>query len=282
MIVHAPGKVVLLGEYAVLDGAPALVAAVDRGVSCTVEDADEREVEAPGDTTFVRAALEAVDAPPARYRFADWNPIDSPTKVGLGGSAAATVAAVVAGLRRAGRSPSPAEVHAIAARVHHAVQGSGSGLDVAASAHGGVIRFEAGAVAPVAPVRPSIVFSGTSAATGPRVRTYLGWGPREAFVRASRELVDGFAADPVGALEAGGRLLREMAARAGLPYWTDGIDALVALARSCGGAAKPSGAGGGDIVVALFPDPDDRRRYEAAAAARGFLVVPVSVAPAAG
>lgn len=48
-IATAPGKVVLLGEYAVLDGAPALVQAVDR--RCRVElapcAADECRVEAP-------------------------------------------------------------------------------------------------------------------------------------------------------------------------------------------------------------------------------------------
>ncbi len=43
----APGKIVLLGEYAVLDGAPALVAAVDRRVRVTVSSADRFSIRAP-------------------------------------------------------------------------------------------------------------------------------------------------------------------------------------------------------------------------------------------
>ncbi|MDT8448574.1 MAG: hypothetical protein RQ847_00235 [Wenzhouxiangellaceae bacterium] len=45
----APGKLLLIGEYAVLDGAPALVLAVDRRVRAEVEwlDADRATVDAP-------------------------------------------------------------------------------------------------------------------------------------------------------------------------------------------------------------------------------------------
>jgi hypothetical protein len=54
-----PGKLVLLGEYAVLDGAPAVVLAVDRGV--VVEGAPGGgglHIETPdGDDRFVRPAL---------------------------------------------------------------------------------------------------------------------------------------------------------------------------------------------------------------------------------
>ena len=58
--VTAPGKLVLLGEYAVLDGAPSIVAAVDRGVSCEASASPTLTIETPGgDDRFVRAAIEA-------------------------------------------------------------------------------------------------------------------------------------------------------------------------------------------------------------------------------
>jgi len=281
MRVVAPGKVVLLGEYAVLDGAPAVVAAVDRGVACDVEPAPVLSIRTPGDDHFVRAALAAVDAPPATYTFTDWNPVRAASKVGLGGSAAATVAAVVAGRLQRGQTAAPAVVCAVADRVHRAVQGSGSGIDVAATAHGGVLRFEAGRVTPMDAVAPSLVFTGHSAQTGPRVAQYLSWTERDPFVAQSRALVARFAADPVRVLDEAGRLLRSMAEQAGVAYWTPQIDAIVTLAAAHGGAAKPSGAGGGDIVVSLFDDPADQQRFEGAAARAGFLPIAVSIAPGA-
>jgi mevalonate kinase len=41
IVARAPGKLVALGEYAVLDGAPAVVLAVDRYVEVTIEPSDD-------------------------------------------------------------------------------------------------------------------------------------------------------------------------------------------------------------------------------------------------
>lgn len=288
MRVVAPGKLVLVGEYAVLDGAPAIVVAVDRGVACDVRPAPALRIETPtGDDRFVRAALASGEAPPAAYVFSDWNPAPAATKVGLGGSAAAVVAALLAGRAARGERPAPDALAREGIAVHRAVQGSGSGLDVAAAAHGGVTRFQDGAAtalpAEVVPAERLVVaFSGTSAATGPRVERYRAWPDRAGFAAESERLVDAFASDPIGALAAGGALLRSMAARAGVDYWTPGIDALVRAATAAGGAAKPSGAGGGDVVVALFPDAARAATYAAEVAAAGFPVVPVRIAAGAG
>lgn len=270
---RAPGKLVLLGEYAVLDGAGAIVAAVDRGVACRVHPAGDLRIETPGDDRFVRAALEG--APPGRYHFEDWNPVDLPSKPGFGGSAAATVAAVLA----AGRPGADAFA------VHHAVQGGGSGVDVHASLHGGVSRFPSPAPL-VAP--PGLegwplvaIWSGESAATGPRVRQYLAWAGREAFVARSAALLDRFPQDPLSALREAWPLLRAMAAGAGILYETDALVRIVELAEACGGAAKPSGAGGGDVAVALLPDPEARARFEARCLAAGLTPIPIRVVPGA-
>ena len=40
IVASAPGKIVVSGEYAVLVGAPALAAAVDRRVRCAIDDGD--------------------------------------------------------------------------------------------------------------------------------------------------------------------------------------------------------------------------------------------------
>lgn len=267
--VRAPGKVVILGEYAVLDGSPALVVAVDSGVRCLASPASTLSIETPGDDRFVRAAL--VDAT-GSFAFDIYNPVRTEGKPGLGGSAAATVAAVSA--RRA-LTGHPEDVHGAARRVHLGVQGSGSGIDVAASALGGTLRFEAGEASAAQALHPVVIWSGKSARTGPRIAQYQAWQSRNRFVDASRQLVDGFASDPPGALRAGGALLGEMADSAGISYWTPALREICALAGRFGGGAKPSGAGGGDCAVALFESADADAAFRAACADAGYTVLAV-------
>ena len=267
--VLAPGKIVLCGEYAVVDGAPAYVLAVDRGVRCAVRPG--QGVETPdGDTRFVAPALEG--APPAMYRFSAWNPVDLPSKPGFGGSAAACVAACLA----AGVDKTRAF------EIHRLVQGGGSGLDVAASIAGGLIRFQAGGFTSASVALPplSVIWSGQSASTGPRVQRYREWSGREAFVAESSELIACFPDDQLRVLAEDGALLAAMARAAGVPYLTPGLERVIVLAARHGGAAKPSGAGGGDIAVALFRDDGARRRFEGACAAEGLT--PIAARPSPG
>lgn len=279
---RAPGKVVLLGEYAVLDGAPAIVAAVDRGVQVRVLPAATLQIETPDDDRFVRAALIAAEAPPALYAFSDWNPPKTATKAGLGGSAAATVAAVLAARALQGRSTTPDDLYAIAAPVHHAVQGSGSGIDVAASAWGGVVRFQAGRVVPMpVPEHLVVVWSGGSAKTGPRVERYLAFEDRGEFARRSTLAVERFATDPIQALRDMRQNLEAMAAAAGIEYRTKGLVRIAELAEARRGGAKASGAGGGDVAVAILPDADHERTFREACAAHGLPVLEVAIAPGA-
>lgn len=280
MLVLAPGKLFLAGEYAVLGGGPAIVAAVNRGVSCRVEMGEG--VETPtGDDRFVAAALTAVRAPPRRYRFADWNPTDLPGKPGFGGSAAATVAACVAGRVAAGLPFD--DVEHIAVATHRAVQGSGSGLDVRASSRGDVRRYAPDAVPAKIPAPPLLaVYSGRSASTASRVGIYRAWvraDPAEAaaFARDSRDIVDAFSEDPVAALLAAYARLRAMSALAGLDYDTPALARIAALALAHGGAAKPSGAGGGDVAIAIIHDPEARAAFAAACVAEGLPPIPIKV-----
>ncbi len=271
MRVIAPGKLVLAGEYAVLDGAPALVCAVDRGVSCTVEPDPTLRWSTPGDDRFVAAALLAAQAPPGHYRFAAHNPVPAHTKVGFGHSAAATVAAVVAAGAQGG--------YDLARRVHHEVQGSGSGIDVAASWFGGVLRFHEGQASAATAIEPLVVWSGDSAATGPRVQQYQAWPDRQAFTAESTRLVDAFDTAPLDVLRACRRLLTDMAQRAGVAYWTPALSRICDLAEAHGGAAKPSGAGGGDCVICLFDDELAERAFVSAVHDAGYMPIDVNLAP---
>lgn len=280
----APGKVVVAGEYAVVDGAPALVAAVDIGVAVAVCPFPMRQVVTPtGDSRFVDAALDAVEPPPARWVFTHQGGPPLASKPGLGGSAAATVVAVYAARALAGLHTAPATVFTTAFEVHHRVQGSGSGIDVAASTYGGMLRFQPAQLPqPIIAPRLVVVWTGQSAATGPRVKQYQAWSGRSAFVQASTAIVDAFADDPIGALRANGDLLSSMADAAGIAYRTPALDAIAALAADHGGAAKPSGAGGGDSAVAILPDIDREQAFVRACEAAGWVVLATTVAPGVG
>jgi phosphomevalonate kinase len=155
VIATAPGKIMLTGEYAVLDGGAAVVIAVDRRVRATVGPAPVALSE------FLAAAAEELgrevgaEAAAALARVT----VDSEAlrqdghKLGLGSSAAATVAAVAAALHAVGAFDR-AHVGRLAAAAHAAAQGrrgaAGSGAAIAASTWGGAIVFTRGAVAPIA------------------------------------------------------------------------------------------------------------------------------------
>lgn len=138
MIVRAPGKAILSGEYAVLHGAPAIAVAVDRDVVAAEGDGEE--------SPFVRAAKKfAADNGGAAL---DGVRVDSSAlyeggvKLGLGSSAAVTTAVVGLSLGKAERTLDPSAVFAIADAAHAQAQGTrGSGVDVACSVYGGAIRF---------------------------------------------------------------------------------------------------------------------------------------------
>ena len=269
-LVHAPGKLMVAGEYAVLDGAPAVVLAVDRGVQCSITPGDALQIETPdGDDRFVRPALEGCSG---RFSFSAWNPTGLPEKPGFGGSAAACVAACVA----AGRPASDALA------IHHRVQGGGSGADVLASIHGGMTRIHQGAVRPLTPVKPVVIWSGKSAKTQPRVDHYLSISDRDAFVQASTEIVNHFEEDPVRMLGENADLLMHLAVETGLPYMTPTLAAIRSLAKACGGAAKPSGAGGGDCAIALFPDREAEAAFRIRARDRKLIIIDVNVAGPVG
>jgi phosphomevalonate kinase len=145
MIATAPGKLIVTGEYAVLDGAPAIVIAVDRRAIA------RRNATPRGSSPFLLAVADEIAArrgaaDPAATAALEVS-VDSTafydrmTKLGLGSSAAVTVAATALALGTADRH----EVLEVALAAHARAQGPlgarGSGADIAASVHGGTIVF---------------------------------------------------------------------------------------------------------------------------------------------
>jgi phosphomevalonate kinase len=280
----APGKLVILGEYAVVEGAPGLVIAIDHGVACVAELADTLEITTPnGDDRFVRHALRAAQAPTGTYNFSATTQLNIAGKPGFGGSAAATVCATLIAHAMNGTSPTQSQLFAESIASHRLVQGSGSGIDVAASVCGGWVVYEADPPQfmnmPGSLQTPVVVYSGQAARTGPRVATYLQTPRplRRLFVKASESLITAFLIDPIEAVRDARRILLDVMASAGVDYDTPALSKICDQAELLGGAAKPSGAGGGDCAIALFPDDGARRDYISQMQALGFAVIPAQL-----
>lgn len=285
-VLRAPGKAMLFGEYAVVEGAPALVAAVDRYATARFVAPDAE----PAPSPFVRAAravvLDEWMRRGVRPRLAGLSIDSSPLyasvtggrKLGLGSSAAVTVVAV------GEWSDLPRErVWQMCQEAHCRAQGSrGSGADLAAALWGGVIRFQlqpalTGAkdngpeACQVVPVRladdlaVTLVDTGVAAATGPRLERLAALQQKEparhdalmAPLRALAESVARTAQErgriPDEAVAAWNGALDDLAAAIGMSIVTDAHRAIAACAEAHGGSAKPSGAGGGDLAVCFTP-----------------------------
>ena len=284
----AHGKVILLGEHAVVYGAPALAAGIDRGARATATTL------APGEASRLQLGIDSIAADPASTddrarafaallaegRVAPSVAVEATSELpaggGLGSSAAIGVAVgrAVAGLFDPEIEGESAARAVAWERIFH---GNPSGIDTAAAAIGGCFRFtrEHGAH-PIPVARPLVLcvgWSGSSSSTRTMVEGVARLRARKpAMVDKSIAGITALVENAALAVEAGdllglGRLfdLNQMIL-AGLLLSTGPIEDMCATARAAGAlGAKLTGAGGGGSVIALVGP--NQSTDEAAAAA---------------
>jgi phosphomevalonate kinase len=294
MMARAPGKVVLSGAYAVLDGAPALVAAVDRYVV-----ADSRR-QADLITPEMREALQSRGGTRAPWFDARALRDDAThRKLGLGSSAAILVASLAA--LELGAEPLLDDA-VLARRVfdaalcaHRIAQGGGSGIDVAASAFGGILRFQLPTEGGVLPTTAQVelpkplairVWASTSAASTSVMLAGV-TALRKSRPTEYRGAIDELTSSAEAAVQAKTATAYVSACRrqlAGLvelgrlsqvPIVTPEVAELDRAAQAAGAAVLPSGAGGGDVVLIVGEEPP---HADLEGCARRLGLVPLSLA----
>jgi phosphomevalonate kinase len=278
-VVSAPGKLFLMGEYAVLAGAPAVVAAIDRRVTGRFVPGAAPSSPLVAETVrTVRDAL-AIDLPDGAPQLDSSALMLGERKLGLGSSAAVAAVAVGATLRALASDLEQSKefVFDLAFRAHRAAQGGrGSGADVAAAVYGGVIelsRDDDGKTAvrslPPPPIELVVFSTGVPSPTVDHLRaverlaersraTYLTRMSelRNAADRFVRSYEGGNTQRLIAATDAAGEALEALGRDADFPIVIPALGFAAKLARELGGAAKPSGAGGGDVGVAFFADAE--------------------------
>jgi mevalonate kinase len=268
---HAFGKVILLGEHAVVHGHPALAGALARGVTAevTLGGSGPSRLEVAGwdltcttdDDTPLAAALRALLAAAGVDTAARVHAQATlPAGAGLGSSAALAVAVARALIRAKGEVAPPAAVEAIANAAERVFHDNPSGIDVALASRGGLGLYRRGLGLERLDAPPLVLAVGlsgeprTTAAMVRRVADRLD-ANRPALARLGEAATAGAEAARAGDLGALGALFRaahrDLAA---IGVSTPGLEALVALATGAGAlGAKLTGAGGGGAVIAIAP-----------------------------
>ena len=290
---RAQGKVILVGEHAVVYGVPAIALGIDRGAvadarptkgESTLEvrlagaepirvlEGEEAEPLGRAFTALMKSARSAHDVGTVAVEVST----DLPAGAGLGCSAALGVA-----IARALGASNDDEVREHAMEWERVFHGNPSGIDAAVAALGGTLLFqwrddethiEPVSLPGAAPLVVVVGHSGSASSTKTMVesvarqqaanpklaqKTFDAIG---AIVRNARLAIE------AGDLEALGKLLdMNQMLLAGLLLSTQEIEAMCACARVAGAlGAKLTGAGGGGCVIALADSTASAERILAA------------------
>lgn len=305
--VSAPGKLMLLGDHAVVHGRPCLVTAVNHRMSVELAGRKDNRIalcapdvgldgyeidiadltkEHPKGARFVLTAIknffekhDKSSGLEVRTRS------DFSAEFGFGSSSAVTVCTIKALAELFGLKLTNKELFDLAYKTVLDIQGVGSGFDVAAAVWGGTLWFVTGGKE-IRPLKvaglPLVVgYTGVKADTTTLVRMV---GER---LKREPVLINGIFDRMAALVRAGaadmerGRwtdfgkkmdATQELLAKLGVS--SPELNRLISAAREAGAAgAKLSGAGGGDCMIALAPNREED--VKAAIETAGGTVIPV-------
>jgi len=270
---RAPGSLILMGEYAVLAGYPALVAAIDQTLTVKLTPRTDGQLEIyselghltmPIDQLTIQAPFDYVlttlkNQNDLGLGFTLDITSDFKSTLGLGSSAAVTVALLLAFYRWQEKSFTPEMLYHEALSVIREVQGGGSGADVAASVFGGIFCYETEpfSITPL-PAWPDItvIYSGKkTTTTAALARLKQASKEKDAIIHALGKLsVEAKTATQAKEWKVLGKYMNAAQEKlVTLGVSTPAIDEIVKRLQETSSiyGAKISGAGLGDCVIGL-------------------------------
>ncbi len=298
------GKIILLGEHAVVYGRHALAAPIPLAIQARVRDCDEGV-----HLAIPRWDVEYEMHPHEEHRQSFEKPAgmildklglhgqamrievfpNVPRAMGLGGSAAVAVAIIRALDRHFRLGLSDADVNALALEGEKIAHGTPSGIDNAVATYGRFLLYKAGdppmitPVKSIAPIRTVIGMSGVESLTAKTVgKVRRAWEKNTRLYERIFDEIDALSLEAHKAVEAGdmAQLGELMNINQGLlnslqvSSWE--IEELVQIARDNGAlGAKVTGGGGGGSMIALCPD--DPARVVRAMEKAGYQAIEVEI-----
>ena len=273
------GKVILLGEHSVVYGHPALAGALNYGVTARGVKAGKAQLALPG--TFSRAQRALLSGAFQRAARLCGSPgvkvsleSELPLSMGLGSSAALSVACSRVLLKAAGEKDSPREVARLALEMEQEFHGTPSGVDHTTSAEQQLILYKrlpsqsSGRSRGVKCPRPLRMLVALVGERSPTKKTVGALRERQArwparygrlFQQIGTVATEGAKAVEAGDLEALGDAMNvNQGLLAALGLSSPPLEDMVYRLRALGAmGAKLTGAGGdGGAVIGLFLEPE--------------------------
>jgi mevalonate kinase len=273
------GKVILLGEHSVVYGHPALAGPLNLGVTARGVKSKRCQLALPGALTRAQKALltgafqraaRLCGSPGVKVTMES----ELPLSMGLGSSAALSVACSRVLLKAAGRKDSPTEVARLALEMEQEFHGTPSGVDHTTSAEQQLILYKrlpnqsSGRARGVKSPRPLKVLVALVGQRSPTKKTVAALRERQArwparygrlFQQIGTVATEGAKAVEAGDLEGLGDAMNvNQGLLAALGLSSPPLEEMVYQLRGLGAlGAKLTGAGGdGGAVIGLFLEPE--------------------------